>query len=85
MNTSFFKQIPLKEGLNLQFRTEIFNLLNHANFDTPELLVFTGSDASCRVPGATLSSTCGIAGSSGQILQTTSRERQIQFALRLEF
>jgi hypothetical protein len=85
VNTSFFKQIPLKEGLNLQFRTEIFNLLNHANFDTPELIVFEGSDASCRVPAAVHPSACGIAGSAGQIRSTTNRERQIQFALRLEF
>jgi len=85
INTSFFKQIPIKEGMNLQFRTEIFNLFNHANFDTPELNVFEGADASCREAVAVHPSTCRISGSAGQILQTTNRERQIQFALRLEF
>ncbi|MGH9782878.1 MAG: carboxypeptidase regulatory-like domain-containing protein, partial [Terriglobia bacterium] len=85
VNTSFFKNIPVKEGLNLQFRTEIFNLLNHANFDTPELIVFEGANPSCSVPAAVHPSACGIASSGGQILQTTNRERQIQFALRLEF
>jgi len=70
VNTSLFKRIPINEQWNLQFRTEVFNLLNHANFDTPDLIVFSGSD---------------FAGSAGVIRETATRERQIQFALRLEF
>jgi len=70
VNTSFFKRIPLKESLNLQFRAEAFNVLNHATFRFPELIVFSGTD---------------IAGSAGVIRETANRERQIQFALRLEF
>ncbi|HYR45199.1 MAG TPA: carboxypeptidase regulatory-like domain-containing protein, partial [Terriglobia bacterium] len=70
VNTSFFKRIPLKESLNLQFRAEAFNVLNHATFRFPELIVFSGSE---------------IAGSAGVIRETANRERQIQFALRLEF
>jgi len=72
VDTSFFKRIPLKERLNLQFRTEIFNVLNHANFDTPVLPVFSGTD---------ISPTAGvITGTSAN-----GNGRQIQFALRLEF
>ena len=88
VNTAFFKQIPLNERWNLQFRTEIFNLLNHANFDTPELIVFSGSDANCRVPAAARDPrlpACGLADSAGVIRSTSTRERQIQFALRLQF
>jgi len=70
LNTSLHKRIPLKERLNMQFRVEVFNVLNHANFDTPELIVFSGRD---------------FAGSAGVIRDITTRERQIQFALRLEF
>ena len=70
VNTSLFKRIPLKEKLNMQFRVEAFNVLNHANFRYPELIVFSGSE---------------IAGSAGVIRETANRERQIQFALRLEF
>jgi len=70
VNTSLFKRIPLKERLNMQFRVEAFNVLNHANFIYPGLIVFSGSE---------------IAGSAGVIRETANRERQIQFALRLEF
>src|SRR5881296_1627472 len=70
VNTSLFKRIPLRERLNLQFRAEAFNVLNHANFSHPELIVFSGRD---------------IAGSAGVIRETSTRERQIQFALRLDF
>jgi hypothetical protein len=70
VNTSLFKRIPIRESLNLQFRAEAFNVFNHANFSHPELIIFSGSD---------------IAGSAGTILTTATRERQIQFALRLEF
>ncbi len=70
VNTSLFKRIPLKESLNLQFRAEAFNVTNHANFGHPELIVFSGND---------------FAGSAGVIRSTANRERQIQFALRLEF
>ena len=70
LNTSVFKRIPLKESLNLQFRAEAFNVLNHANFDTPELIIFQGNE---------------FAGSAGVIRSTATRERQIQFALRIEF
>ena len=70
VNTSLFKRIPLKERLNLQFRAEAFNVFNHANFSHPELIVFSDTN---------------IAGSAGVIRETANRERQIQFALRLEF
>jgi hypothetical protein len=67
-----FKTIPLNERWNLQFRTEVFNLLNHANFDTPNPVVFSGT---------------AINPSAGAITGTasTGNGRQIQFALRLEF
>src|SRR5881296_3843486 len=70
VNTSLFKRIPLKERLNLQFRAEAFNVFNHANFSHPELIIFSDTN---------------IAGSAGVIRETANRERQIQFALRLEF
>jgi hypothetical protein len=35
------KDVPLRNGARLQFRWEIFNLLNHANFDVPNRTAFT--------------------------------------------
>jgi hypothetical protein len=75
LDMSLFKRIPLKEKLNLQFRAEAFNILNHANFNSPIAgnVVFDTGDLS------------KYAGSAGTITETANRERQIQFALRLEF
>ena len=38
---STIKNTNLSERVTLQFRAEIFNLLNRANFNTPNLIVFT--------------------------------------------
>ena len=35
------KDVALPNGARLQFRLEIFNLLNHANFDVPNRTAFT--------------------------------------------
>jgi hypothetical protein len=56
----------------LEFRVEIFNLLNRANFDLPNFTVFSGTSAA---PLAT----------AGVITSTATTSRQIQLALRLDF
>jgi hypothetical protein len=68
------KDTTIRERLNLQFRAEIFNLLNHANFNTPNLIVFTP-------PTATNQS--GLSGTAGVITSTSTTSRQVQFALKL--
>jgi hypothetical protein len=75
VDMSLFKRIPVGERMNVQFRTEVFNILNHANFNTPVggAVVFDSSDPT------------KYSGSAGAITSTANRERQIQFALRLEF
>jgi len=65
---SAVKDTSIREGLNLQFRAEIFNLLNRANFNTPNLIVFTPS---------------GVSGTAGAITSTSTTARQIQFGLKL--
>ncbi len=48
---SFLKDTRIHERTTLQFRAELFNVLNHANFNTPNAVVFTsatGSLAHCR-------------------------------------
>lgn len=65
---SAINNTPLRERLSLQFRAELFNLLNRANFNTPNLITFTPS---------------GVSGTAGVITGTSTTARQVQFALKL--
>ena len=65
---SVIKNTSITERLNLQFRAEMFNLLNRANFNTPNLIVFTPA---------------GVSGTAGAINSTSTTARQIQFGLKL--
>ena len=49
-NASLVKTISLRERLNLQWRTEFFNLFNHPNFDLPD--IFVGSPTFGRILSA---------------------------------
>ena len=69
---SAFKTTNLRERLALQFRAEIFNLLNRANFNTPNLITFTSSTSSTKVSGT-----------AGAITSTSTTSRQVQFGLKL--
>jgi hypothetical protein len=88
----------LGEQGNLEFRAEIFNLLNRANFGPPNNVVFTGTTAFNNAPPNTPSSSAGgnietpaNAGKSnpfgnvGQITTTSTTSRQIQLALKVIF
>ena len=65
---STFKDTRLRERLTLQFRAEIFNLLNRANFNTPNGVAFTPS---------------GVSPTAGAITSTSTTSRQVQFGLKL--
>ncbi|PYU82615.1 MAG: TonB-dependent receptor [Acidobacteria bacterium] len=65
---SVLKDTPIRERLNLQFRAEIFNLLNRANFNLPNAVVFTPS---------------GVSPTAGAITSTSTTSRQVQFGLKL--
>ena len=71
---SVLKNTRIRESLNLQFRAEIFNLLNRANFNTPNLIVFTPPTAA---------NPTGLSGTAGAITSTSTTARQVQFALKL--
>jgi hypothetical protein len=66
------KNTRITEGLQLQFRAEFFNILNHSNFLTPNPVVFT-------------SATSGISPTAGVITATATTSRQIQFGAKLQF
>jgi hypothetical protein len=65
---SVLKDTRIRERLNLQFRAEIFNLLNRANFNQPNAVVFTPS---------------GVSPTAGIITSTSTTSRQVQFGLKL--
>jgi hypothetical protein len=77
----------LGENGTIEFRTEVFNILNHPNFGAPASEVFTGSlsdpaGVSEAPVGASLANPLGNA---GHITATSTTSRQIQFALKLLF
>jgi hypothetical protein len=39
LDMSLFKEIPIHERMHLQFRAEVFNLLNHPQFDAPNTVI----------------------------------------------
>lgn len=89
----FNKRFPITETVRIEFRTEIFNVFNHANFALPSSALNVGLPALGSAglqPGQAY--TQNAAGSTfGLLRQTVERtvglgtNRQIQFALRLNF
>jgi hypothetical protein len=65
---SLLKDTAIRERLTLQFRTEIFNLLNRPNFNTPNVIAFTPS---------------GVSPTAGVVTSTSTTSRQVQFGLKL--
>ncbi len=70
LDLSATKKFAISERVNLQFRAEFFNILNHTNFNTPNPIVFS-------------SATSGPLTSAGLITSTSTTSRQIQFGLKL--
>jgi len=70
VDLSLFKNFAVRERWKVQFRSEFFNALNHANFGTPNAIVFSGT---------AVSSTAGL------ITSTATTSRQIQFGLKVMF
>ncbi|HET7214908.1 MAG TPA: carboxypeptidase regulatory-like domain-containing protein [Terriglobia bacterium] len=64
------KDTTMTERLKIELRAEFFNVLNRANFNTPNLIVFTQ-------PSGSPATTAGV------ITSTSSSARQIQFGLKL--
>lgn len=69
---SVLKDAAIRERLRLQFRAEMFNILNRANFNTPNLILAT-LQGTTPVPNP----------AAGRITSTSTNARQVQFALKL--
>jgi len=70
VDLSVFKNTTISEQANLQFRIEIFNLLNRANFGPPNATVFSAG---------------AISPSAGTITTLATQSRQIQFGVKMIF
>ena len=84
LDLGFIKTFQMSERLKLQFRTEMFNALNHANFDNPR----DASVGSPSIRSSVFAQVCCAAVAPPQtqtIVQTGESSRVIQFALKLLF
>jgi len=68
---SLEKVTSVNERLKVDFRADFFNLLNRANFDLPNNVIFNSNGT--------------ILGAAGRIRATVGTSRQIQFGLKLTF
>jgi hypothetical protein len=77
VDLSISKRLPIKafgDGGKLQFQADFFNLLNHANFNMPARIVFSGTSAT-EAPLST----------AGRISSTSTSPRQLQLGVRLSW
>jgi hypothetical protein len=83
VDISLLKATQVAERLRAQFRAEFFNALNHANFATPNPVIFssgpTQGNAANQIAAVVASPTAGV------ITATATTSRQIQFGLKLLF
>jgi hypothetical protein len=70
LDLSLAKKFAISERINLQFRAESFNVLNHTNLNTPNPVVFTAASG-------------GPSPTAGVITSTSSSSRQLQLGLKL--
>jgi hypothetical protein len=78
---SVFKVIPIRERIQVQFRAEIFNILNHPNFNAPGF----GGNGVQSISGSTNYVNNSTFGEIGSTRDAPYDPRQIQFALKLVF
>jgi len=83
LDLSFFKGFQLSDRFSLQFRTEVFNILNHPNFNAPNFggngVVAIGGSGTVKQPANPHF------GQVGSTRDAPYDPRQIQFALKLYY
>ena len=80
VDLSLRKTTAIGERVHAQFRAEYFNILNRANFSTPNAVVFSNGPTPAKPStAAALSPTAGV------LTATATTSRQLQFALKFLF
>jgi len=80
LDFSVFKDLPLTERFRMQFRTEIFNIFNHPNFNAPNF----GGNGVVAISGSGNFTNASF-GEIGSTRDAPYDPRQIQFALKLYY
>jgi len=70
LDVSIAKETAISERVKLQFRAESFNLFNHANFATPNAVIYSSANAAPSPAAGVITST-----------STTSRQNQLVLKL----
>jgi hypothetical protein len=81
LDLSLFKDFPIKERYRLQFRSEIFNIFNHPNFNAPGF----GGNGVVAIGGSRKFNDTTNFGRIGSTRDAPYDARQIQFALKFYY
>jgi len=79
---SLLKSTQIKEGTQLQFRAEFFNILNHTNLQLPNEVVYSAGPTQGTLANQNAAATFG---SPGVISATANTSRQIQLGAKILF
>ncbi len=80
LDMSLAKSTVIHEHIRAQFRAEFFNVLNHANFTTPNPVVYSSGPTPKAPTAPAVQSPTG-----GVISATSTTSRQIQFGMKILF
>jgi hypothetical protein len=92
LDFTLHKTFALGEKQNIEFRAELYNVLNHANFATPPAVLSTGLGTGTNQIQPGQPYTSAVAGAAFGVANSTvskdvglGAQRQVQFSLRYNF
>jgi Carboxypeptidase regulatory-like domain len=85
LDFSAAKTSKITERVNLEFRAEFFNLLNHTNFLTPNEVVYSSAPTITTTDGVQTVTPSSVSPTAGVVTATSTTSRQIQFGAKLQF